>query len=162
MRVGIISDMESLEFLFQLTLAVLLGSFVGIEREIAKKTAGMRTFALVSLGSALFTILSLYGITAANVDPTRIAAQIVVGVGFIGAGLIIFDPSKKLQGVTTAGGLWVASAIGMAVGFRLYTLAIFTALLALLVFTVFWRFEEGVLRKELPFFKPKRKKAAKK
>jgi putative Mg2+ transporter-C (MgtC) family protein len=153
--------MQNLEFLLQLVLAVLLGSFVGIEREVAKKTAGMRTFALVSLGSALFTILSIYGITnATNVDPTRIAAQIVVGVGFIGAGLIIFD-QQKLQGVTTAGGLWVASAIGMAVGFRFYIVAIFTALLALLVFTVFWRFEEDVLRKQLPLSSkntPKRKK----
>src|SRR3989344_2942846 len=140
------------EFFGQLLLAAFLGALVGIERELAKKTAGMRPFAFVSLGSALFSIISLHALEwsgavgAINFDPTRIAAQIVAGVGFIGAGLIIFNDSK-LQGVTTASGLWLASAIGMAVGFRFYLVAIFTASVTIFIFTFLWSVEEKVLKK---------------
>ena len=140
------------EFLGQLLLAAFLGALVGIERELAKKTAGMRTFAFVSLGSALFSIISIHALEwsgatgVINFDPTRIAAQIVAGVGFIGAGLIIFNDSK-LQGVTTASGLWLASAIGMAIGFRFYLIGIFTAFVTIFIFTFLWSVEERVLKK---------------
>lgn len=150
----ILSSGQNLEFFFQLALAGLLGALVGIERELAGKTAGMRTFALVSLGSALFSIISLHALDAnvyvqqINFDPTRIAAQIVTGVGFIGAGLIIFNQSK-LRGVTTAAGLWLAAAIGMAVGFRFYMVAIFTSFIALFIFVFLWQVEERFLKKRL-------------
>lgn len=142
-----------IELLGQLVLATILGSIVGLEREFARKTAGMRTFALVSLGSALFAILSREGASqySGATDPTRIAAQIVTGVGFIGAGLIIFDKSK-LRGVTTAAGLWVAAAIGTSIGFGFYALGIFASLLAVLVFTFMWQVEEKVVH-------PNRRKA---
>lgn len=148
---SILSDPNA-EVFGQLLLAAFLGALVGIERELAKKTAGMRTFAFVSLGSALFSIISIHALEwsgaagAINFDPTRIAAQIVTGVGFIGAGLIIFSDAK-LQGVTTASGLWLVSAIGMAIGFRFYLIGTFTAFVAILIFTFLWSVEEKVLKK---------------
>lgn len=132
---------------FQLALATLLGMGLGVERSIAGKTAGMRTYALVSLGSCLFTVTSIL-VSAAymgvvDVDPLRIAAGIVTGIGFIGAGVIIFRENTP-RGLTTAAGLWVVSGIGVAVGFGLYGLAVFTTLLALLVFTLMWYLENRV------------------
>ncbi|HEY4500096.1 MAG TPA: MgtC/SapB family protein [Candidatus Paceibacterota bacterium] len=126
----------------QLSLAIVLGFSLGVEREIARKSAGIRTHILVSLGAALFSIIST-SVIGPNVDPTRIAAQIVVGIGFLGGGMIIFQDSK-LQGLTTAAGVWVAAAIGMAVGFELYQLAIVGTLLALGVFLVIGPIERAI------------------
>lgn len=124
----------------QLVLAVFLGSLIGLERRLAHKSAGMRTFAMVSLGAALFTIISglmyvQFGAGSAF-DPSRIASQIVVGIGFLAGGMIIFN-NQRVEGLTTSAGLWVAGGIGMAVGLQLYSLAIFTAVLLLMVFEVF-------------------------
>jgi putative Mg2+ transporter-C (MgtC) family protein len=130
-----------LVFMFQLFLAILLGCILGAEREYTGKVAGTRTYGLVSLGAALFTILSLEGIRnfagmgGVSYDPLRIAGQVVVGIGFIGAGIIIHQ-GLKVKGLTTAAGLWVSAAIGMAVGFRFYTLAIFTTLLTFVLLYV--------------------------
>lgn len=134
----------------QLILATVLGAVVGLERQLSKKAAGMRTFALVSLGAAFFTIISVIAVdlypSSNAIDVTRIPAQIVLGVGFIGAGLIIFHRSH-VTGLTTAAGLWVASAIGMAVGFKLYLLAIFTAILVFVIFVIFWFIENKFINK---------------
>lgn len=124
----------------QLILAVVLGSIIGLERRLAHKNAGMRTFAMVSLGAALFTIISglmyaQFGSTSAF-DPSRIASQIIVGIGFLAGGMIIFQ-NKQLEGLTTSAGLWVAGGIGMAVGLGLYSIAIFTAVLILVIFEFF-------------------------
>ncbi len=129
---------EDAVLIFRLTLAVFLGTIIGLEREMAHKHAGVRTHALVALGSALFTVISseaARGVT--GVDPTRIAAQVVTGIGFMGAGLIVFNDSR-IRGLTTAAGLWAAAAIGMAVGFGLYAVAIFATFLALCVLVGFW------------------------
>jgi putative Mg2+ transporter-C (MgtC) family protein len=137
------------EIFIQLALATILGVLTGLERELSKKSAGMRTFALVSLGAAFFTIISTLAFEkfpGSNFDISRIPSQIVVGVGFIGGGLIIFYRSH-LRGLTTAAGLWVAAAIGMAVGFKFYLLAIFTTFLTVLVFVFFWIIEEKIVRK---------------
>src|SRR3954471_3857195 len=103
----------------RLLLAAVLGALIGLEREMHGHPAGMRTHLLVSVGSALFTALSIYGFTSAsggeNVDPTRIAAQIVTGIGFLGAGAII-QYGTSIRGLTTAGSLWATAAIGMAAG----------------------------------------------
>ncbi|MEK9154498.1 MAG: MgtC/SapB family protein [Patescibacteria group bacterium] len=147
---------QNLWILLQLLIAAFLGSLLGIERAIAGKTAGLRTFALVSLGSALFIIISkianesYLGVTV--FDPSRVASQIIVGIGFLGAGLIIFKESK-VMGLTTAAGLWVSAGIGMAVGFKLYTIAVFATLLTLFIFTVLWIFEIKLKKeiKELDF-----------
>lgn len=129
----------------QLLSAMLLGMLVGAERSIAGKTAGMRTYALVSMGSALFVVISIIVTSAylgvVNFDPLRIPAAIITGIGFIGAGIIIFRETT-LRGLTTAAGLWVAAGIGIAIGFKLYLLAVFTAFLTLFVFTAMWFIEE--------------------
>lgn len=136
---------HNLDLFRQLFLAVVLGAAIGVEREIAHKSAGMRTHALVALGSALFTIIS-QTLSGPYIDPTRIAAQIVTGIGFLGAGLIVFDKSK-LKGLTTAAGVWTASAIGMAVGFHMNEVAVFASLLTVLVFVVLWPIERRFIKK---------------
>jgi putative Mg2+ transporter-C (MgtC) family protein len=101
----------------RMLLAAVLGAAIGFEREIHEHPAGMRTHLLVSLGSAIFTILSIHGFseTGAAVDPTRIAAQIVSGIGFLGAGAIL-KYGTSIRGLTTAASLWSTAAIGMATG----------------------------------------------
>ena len=133
----------SSDLYFQLFLAVFLGAAMGLERTISHKTAGMRTFALVTLGSTLFSIIS--GLIGP--DPARIAAQVVVGIGFLGAGLIVMR-HDQVWGLTTAAGLWVAAAIGMAIGYRFYAAAIATTVMVLFIFLVLWRFEERFLNKQ--------------
>ena len=135
----------NLDLFIKLVVAMFLGAVIGTERIFHGKIAGMRTYAMVSMGSALFVIVSdllsgRYG-NLSGFSPTLIAAQIVAGVGFIGAGLIIFH-DNKLMGLTTASGLWVAAGIGMAVGFGLYSVAIFAALLSLFIFSILWALEE--------------------
>lgn len=131
----------------QLILATLLGSLLGVERSLAHKMAGMRTYALVALGAALFVIIGQDVLAnlpnGVTFDPLRIAAQVVTGIGFLGAGLIFFN-QEKLQGLTTAAGLWVAAGIGMAVGFDQMAIAVFTTIITLLVFTSFWYVERKI------------------
>jgi putative Mg2+ transporter-C (MgtC) family protein len=124
---------------------------LGIERFVAHKTAGMRTYTLVSMGSALFVIISQLVVSQFAVqafDPLRIAAQVVAAAGFLGVGAIV-RIDQKVSGITTASGLWVAAGIGMACGFGLYHLAALVTGLALFTFTVLW-FIESRIRK-LPF-----------
>ncbi|MBI4992379.1 MAG: MgtC/SapB family protein [Candidatus Harrisonbacteria bacterium] len=145
-------DPKTVEIFRQLFFAVLLGSAIGVERELAHKSAGMRTHALVALGSTLFTIIS-QALSGPYIDPTRIAAQIVTGIGFLGAGLIVFH-GERVQGLTTAAGVWVASAIGMALGFHMYTVSIFTTVLTILVFAILWPIERKFVKR---FAKEERK-----
>jgi putative Mg2+ transporter-C (MgtC) family protein len=111
----------------RLFVAAILGAAIGVERELHDHPAGMRTHLLVALGSAIFTVLSAHAFGAERlnqaVDPTRIAAQIVTGIGFLGAGAIIKE-GATVRGLTTAGSLWATAAIGLAVGAREYVLAI--------------------------------------
>ena len=143
-------DPETTQVFVQLVLAVTLGALIGLERQLAGKTAGVRTYALVALGSCLFSYISKYGFVefwgVSSFDPSRIASQVVVGVGFIGAGLIVFK-NDGVRGLTTAAGLWVSSAIGMAIGFRLYRIGIFATFLTLFIFILLWIFEQKVLKK---------------
>jgi putative Mg2+ transporter-C (MgtC) family protein len=113
----------------RLLIATLLGAIIGVEREIHAHPAGVRTHLLVSLGSALFTVLSIYGFGpgsapagSGQVDPTRIAAQIVSGIGFLGAGAIL-KYGTAIRGLTTAASLWSAAAVGMAAGAGQWLLA---------------------------------------
>jgi len=119
----------TIESVLSLILAIVLGAVVGIEREITHKPAGLRTHMLVSLGSCLFTIVSLQEF---SIDPARIAAGIVTGIGFIGAGTIIAE-QDKVVGITTAASLWATAAIGLVVGAGNYLLAITATLLVFLV-----------------------------
>jgi len=123
----------------RLAVAAVLGGAIGVERELRDREAGIRTHLLVSLGSALFTIVSAYGFhefltsgaSVVRADPTRIAAQIVTGIGFLGAGAIIRE-GLSVRGLTTAATLWVVAAIGMACGAGWYWAALVTALLTIL------------------------------
>jgi putative Mg2+ transporter-C (MgtC) family protein len=127
------------DFVIRLALAAVLGGAIGLEREFRAKEAGMRTHFLVAMGSALFMILSQYGFdlalrhyaSTASFDPSRIASQVVTGIGFIGAGTIIFQ-KHVVRGLTTAAGLWVTSAIGMTIGAGLYTLGLASTVLVLI------------------------------
>jgi putative Mg2+ transporter-C (MgtC) family protein len=118
----------------RLVVALLLGIAIGVEREISGHTAGIRTHALVTMGAALFVsmsyLLSLED-TVSTFDPTRIASQVVVGIGFIGAGVIIFR-NDMLHGLTTAAGLWVAAGVGVAAGLGYIFTATFSAMLVIL------------------------------
>jgi putative Mg2+ transporter-C (MgtC) family protein len=129
----------------QIVVALFFGMVLGIERVLAGRTAGPRTYGLVAVGACLATIISISAVDSypgqASIDPFHIIAAIITGVGFIGAGLIIFRESR-LSGLTTAAGIWVASIIGIAVGFKLYSLAFFTTFLTLFVFSIMWRFEK--------------------
>lgn len=138
---------DMIEVFKHLLVAAFLGMLLGLERVVAHKMAGIRTYGLVSLGSALFIVIS--GIITADYigatpfDPLRIAASVITGIGFLSAGVIIFRNSH-VEGLTTAAGLWVAAGIGMASGFGLYSLAIFTTVVTLLIFTAVWFFEDKV------------------
>jgi putative Mg2+ transporter-C (MgtC) family protein len=111
-----------------------LGGIVGLERELDEKAAGLRTHMLVAVGSALFTMVGAYGFEdfpAGNVDPTRIAAQVVTGIGFLGAGLI-FRQGFTIRGLTTAASLWLVAAIGMAAGAGFWMGAVIATVVALI------------------------------
>ena len=117
--------------LLRLTVAAALGGAIGLERELLERQAGLRTHLVVCVGSALFTLVSAYAFTSPRVDPTRIAAQIVSGIGFLGAGAIIRQ-GLSVRGLTTAATLWLVAAIGMASGAGYYDAAIIATLGALL------------------------------
>ncbi len=130
--------MITYEFVLRLFVAAILGGVIGLEREYRAKEAGFRTHFLVALGSGLFMILSQFGFDdvlrhyeQVSLDPSRIASQVVTGIGFIGAGTIIFQ-KHVVRGLTTAAGLWVTSAIGMTAGAGMYVLSIATTVLVLL------------------------------
>ncbi len=131
----------------KLLLALTLGLALGFERTIAGKMAGMRTYALVAMGSCLLIIVSQSVMASyignVNFDPMRLASGIITGIGFICGGLIIFS-DKKLTGLTTAAGMWVATAIGIAVGYGLFILAVFATILTLATFTLLFKVEESV------------------
>ena len=112
-------------------VAGMLGGVIGFEREIRAKEAGVRTHFIVALGSALFMIISQYAFSG-RFDAARVAAQVVSGIGFIGAGVIIFQ-KNVVRGITTAAGLWVAAAIGLACGAAMYPVAIAATLMTVLV-----------------------------
>jgi putative Mg2+ transporter-C (MgtC) family protein len=129
----------------KLLLAIFLGVLIGMERAVlAKQPAGMRTFGLVAMGACLFVIsgnfIDTHYLGVVNFNPSQVTAAVVSGIGFLGAGLIIFR-GDTLHGVTTAAGLWVAAAIGVAVGLGMYEVSVFTTLLTLVAFTGMWFIE---------------------
>ena len=154
MAEGLLYDIPMDQFLTQnsdiilrLVVAVGLGMLIGAERLLAKEAAGMKTHALVSLGSAVFIIISeMVALKYASIggfDPSRIASQVIVGIGFLGAGSIILQGSR-LIGLTTAGGLWVTAGIGMAAGFGFYNIALITTILVLFVLVIVNIFEKPI------------------
>ena len=141
--------------LLRLGVAIVLGALVGIEREYHEHSAGMRTIALVTLGCALFTIVSAYGflgllnIAHVTLDPTRIASYIVAGIGFLGAGAIFMSrEGERIKGLTTAASVWVMAAIGIACGAGLLVEASVTTALVLIVLVVFRYLEQLLVERE--------------
>ena len=120
-----------LELTVRLSLALVLGGAIGIEREYRAKEAGFRTHFLVALGSALFCVVSQFGFGIDLKDSSRVAAQVVSGIGFLGAGTIIFQ-KNVVRGLTTAAGLWVTAAIGLACGTGMYVAAAIATAMVLL------------------------------
>ena len=138
-------DVE-LQLAGRLALGLVLGAVIGFERELHRQPAGFRTHSLVALGAALFTIVSAYGFGGSLVDPTRIAAQIVSGIGFIGAGTIL-QYRGNIRGLTTAASLWSVAAIGMAAGAGLLVMAVIGTLLILVVLSLLDRVEAFARRR---------------
>lgn len=139
---GQLIEVFRLDLMLQLGLATLLGGAIGLERELGGKPAGLRTNILICMGSVLFTKLSL---ALAGPDPSRIAAQIVTGVGFIGAGTIL-HARGAVVGLTSAATIWVVAAIGMALGARLHLEAVGTTLIVIVVLQGLGRIERLVER----------------
>lgn len=121
-------DLNFFSVLFRLLLATLLGGFIGIDREMKARPAGLRTFLLVSVGSALVMVTNIYIFETFGGDPSRIAAQVISGIGFLGAGTILVTRQNQVKGLTTAAGLWATAAMGLAAGAGFYAGAIITFL----------------------------------
>ena len=120
-----------------LLLSVFLGFLIGLERESKHKSIGIRTVSLITLGSTIYSLISIYYF---NSDPTRVIAQIVSGIGFLGAG-IIFKSGNEIRGLTTAATVWTSSSIGVLVGLGLYEISIISTLLILIINTLFKYFK---------------------
>lgn len=131
------------ELIVRLAVAAVLGSALGLERSLAGKHAGMRTYAMVSLGSCLFVVIgelsSIQFSMFSGLNPVQIAASVVIGIGFIGAGLSALHGEHPE--LTTASGIWVAAGVGMASGFGFISMAISSVVIGLIVFLVFARLE---------------------
>lgn len=135
-----------IELTVRLLVALLLGAVIGWERELQRMPAGFRTHALVALGSAIFTVVSAFAFTGPLSDPTRIAAQIVSGVGFLGGGAILHY-GGTVRGLTTAASLWAVAAVGMAAGAGLFVVAAVSTVLVIVALEVFQRIERMAKRR---------------
>lgn len=140
-------EVTTVSAVFKLFVSMLLGSAIGFERKQKGQTAGIRTFALIAMGATLAMLISIYVpqvyLGLKNGDPGRIAAQVISGIGFLGAGAII-QMKGSVRGLTTAAGIWMVATIGMAVGLGLYILAIVATALILLILHWFERIEHRV------------------
>jgi len=136
------------KIIFRLFLALFLSGLIGLERQVQKRHAGLRTHILLGLGSCLIMLTSLYVFdiyrNIASIDPARIAAGVITGIGFLGAGTIIRD-NEGVRGLTTAASLWVVSGIGLAVGCGFTSAAIYTTVLALIVLFILRLLENAML-----------------
>jgi putative Mg2+ transporter-C (MgtC) family protein len=136
----------------QLLLSLFLGALIGVDREWKGKKAGLQTYSLVCLGSCVFTLVGLEFINyfasnpSLSFDPARIVQAVTIAIGFIGGG-VIFKKSVDIEGLTTAAGIWIAAAVGITVGIKLYFLAVITTLMAIIVFTGFGLLEKKIFNR---------------
>lgn len=137
-----------LDIFLRLGAAILAGAIIGIERLLSHKIAGMRTYAMVSAGSAAFMFLATTVFNGAAANPYVVMGQIVVGVGFLGAGSII-NNKGEVQGLTTASGLWVTAAAGAAFGLGFYSVGFLIASFALLILAVLYKVEKAITSRYL-------------
>ena len=139
------------QIISRLTLTVVLSGMIGLERQIKRRNAGLRTHILLALGSCLIMLTSLYVFDiykdVTKLDPTRIAAGVITGIGFLGAGTIIRD-NEGVRGLTTAASLWVVSGIGLAVGCGFQNAAVYSTVLTLIVLFVLRYVEEGIFSRD--------------
>lgn len=146
-------EVDTVSSIFKLCLSLILGSIVGFERKRKGQTAGVRTFALISMGATLAMLLSIYVpqeyMGLKNGDPGRIAAQVITGIGFLGAGAII-QMKGSVRGLTTAAGIWMVAAIGMSVGVGLYVLSIVATALILFILVQLERIEHRISKGSEP------------
>lgn len=143
-------------FILPLVVAAILGTCMGFERTLAGKHAGMRTYALVSVGSCLFVVCGILAAFQLNmfsgVNPLAIASNVVVAIGFLGIGLTVFRGAHPVE-LTTAAGLWVVAGVGMACGFGFYAIAIASTLISIVIFSLFARLENMLRTRLGPEFK---------
>ncbi|MDP3935087.1 MAG: MgtC/SapB family protein [Candidatus Giovannonibacteria bacterium] len=148
-------DQQTIIMIGNLSLAAVLGMAIGFEREHRRKPAGLRTYTLVALGAALFTVISIAvyhifpSISGVSGYDYHLVANIVVGIGFIGGGLI-FMRGGHMEGLTTAAGLWATAAVGMAAGFGLYAVAIYAAILVLFILWAMRSLENVIHKDDAP------------
>lgn len=144
---------ETSEILIRLLIGAFCGAVIGIERERKEWAAGMRTHMMVSVGATLYMIVSAYGFNEillhekVMLDPSRVAAQVVTGIGFLGAGTIMFLRQGVIRGLTTASGLWTVAGIGLAIGGGLYAAGIATTIIALIILWILQPIESFVYRR---------------
>ena len=142
-------EVNTVGSVYKLVLSMLLGAVVGYERKRKGQSAGVRTFSLISMGATLAMLLSIYVpqeyMGLKNGDPGRIAAQVITGIGFLGAGAII-QMKGSVRGLTTAAGIWMVAIIGMAVGLGMYWLSVVASLLILFILVQLERIEEYISR----------------
>lgn len=148
--------LSEIEIIKRLILSAILGGFIGIEREVNNRPAGLRTHILVSLGSALIMLISMDGLYSLDVsrspDPARLASQVVSGIGFLGAGTIMRE-GNNINGLTTAASLWVSAGIGLAIGAGYYLGGIIAGVIALGTLMKLGRFEKRIPRKRFESIK---------
>lgn len=146
-------DNLQVQIIFKLLLALVLGAIIGIEREYKRKEAGLQTYSLVTLGACLFTVIAcelfyfFMDKPGISFDPSRIILAVATGIGFIGAGAIIYR-EPHIEGLTTAAGLWAAAAIGVAVGIGLYLVAALATCFAVIILIAFGELEKKIFRKD--------------
>ncbi|MGN0318164.1 MAG: MgtC/SapB family protein [Lachnospira sp.] len=137
-QLEILKDFNIVSVIVRLTMALFLGALLGLEREQKQRPAGLRTYTLVCVGSALASITNLYMCQMyAGVDPSRIPAQIISGIGFLGAGTILVTKVHRIKGLTTAAGLWCCAAVGIAVGAGFYSGALISGLMIIVSLRLF-------------------------
>jgi putative Mg2+ transporter-C (MgtC) family protein len=141
-------NIELTAFTSRLLLAAALGAVIGFERELRQKEAGLRTNMLITMGTALFTIMSMELAAGPGDDQTRVASQIVTGIGFLGGGAILHEKGN-VKGLTTAATIWMNAAIGIAAGTGRYGLAIVATIITLLTLTALFPFERWLEKRNL-------------
>ena len=140
--------MSLLDVVIRILLALVLGGLIGLEREIREHSAGFRTHILVAVGAAVFTLASSYGLEGTDHDPNRISAQVVTGIGFLGAGAIV-RYGVTVRGLTTAASLWAVAAVGLTVGQGFYSAALVTTVTVIVSLYVLGLIEKRILYKRV-------------
>ncbi len=146
--IEILRDLNLISISFRVFLAILLGGLSGLERGLKNRPAGLRTYMLVSLGACIVSITNVYIYEVYAIsDPVRMPAQVISGIGFLGAGTIIVTRRNQIKGLTTAAGLWTSATIGIAIGIGFYEVVILAQLMMFLILSILHRFDNKIHRR---------------